>query len=287
LTIRKAALGENDISVADNLCWIGNIHREKKELNEARHCFTSAHQIKVSVLGYHHPECSEILQNLGIICNDLEMYSSSLSHFKEAMLNRRANIKGPHDIEGLNDLCESLHCIANVYRLTGQFERALQFSEQVLKRRRAMAATADTDQTAKLIRVYEDLVALTKLISRDDDGSIDKIKFAQVGIYLMEVGKLYDHKLSKPMKALLYYQEAMDAFKEVNDHINTIACLTSMGNVHVRSSSNDKALSCFSKGLVLTLRKDSGVPKQSACHADLLHSIGNCQSKKGKDHPVF
>lgn len=281
LSIRKSALGEIDISVADSLCWIGNVHREKKELNEARSCFTSAHQIKVAALGYNHPECSEILHNLGIICYDLELFSPSLSYFKEAMLSRRANIKGPLDTRGINELCESLNCIANVYRETGQFERALQFSEQILKRRRAMASSQDKDQSVKLIRVYEDLVALTKL-SRDESGSIDKAKLVQIGMYLVEIAKLHDHKLSKPMKALIFYQEAMDTFKDVNDYIQIISCLTAMGIIHVHSSANEKALSCFSKALVLTLRKDSGVPKQSACHADLLHNIGNCQSKKGE-----
>lgn len=235
----------------------------------------------MSVLGYNHPECSEILQNLGIICHDLEMYPQSLSYYKEAMLSRRANLRGPHDSEGLNDLCESLHCIANIYRITGQFERALQFTEQVLKRRRTMAALS-IDQTAKLIRVYEDLVALTKLLSRDDSGNIDRVKFTQVGSYLVEIGKLYDQNMNKPMKALLYYQEGMDVFKEVNNYAQIISCLSMMGTIHVHASSNEKALSCFSKALVMTLRKDSCLPRQSLCNADLLHNIGNCQAKKGK-----
>ena len=284
------SLGENHIAVADSLCWIGNIHRERKELYQARDCFIDAHEIKVAMFGYSHPESSEILQNLGIVCFDLEMYSKSLSYYKEAMLSRRANIQGPNDIQGLSDLCESLHSIANVYKVTGQFERALQFHEQVLKRRSLIDGIVlkqklpDKIQVNKLIQVYQDLVAVAKFISRDKStGNIDETKFSQVGSYLVEIGKLYEHRLSKPMKALLYYQEAMDAFKEANNHTQIISCLTLMGSIHVHASANEKALSCFSKALVMTLQKGSHVPRQSLCHADLLHNIGNCHAKKGED----
>ena len=97
LSIRQTSLGDNDVTVADSLCWIGNIHREKRELDEARECFLKALSVKVAVLGKDHSECSEILQNLGeynallhrlscvritdemyspgIICHDLERYS--------------------------------------------------------------------------------------------------------------------------------------------------------------------------------------------------------------------
>lgn len=290
LAIRKVALGENDIAVADSLCWIGNIHRERKELNQARDCFVDAHEIKVATFGYSHPESSEILQNLGIVCYDLEMYSKSISYFKEAMLSRRANIQGPNDIQGLGDLCESLHSIANVYKVTGQFERALQFHEQVLKRRKLIdeiitrQKLLDKNEVTKLLQAYEDLVAVSKIISHDKTtGNIVQTKFSQVGSYFVEIGKLHEHRLNKPTRALLYYQEAMDAFKEDNNHTQIISCLTLMGSIHMHASANEKALSCFSKALVMTLQKGSCVPRHSICHADLLHNIGNCHAKKGED----
>ena len=256
---------------------MGKIHRELKEFNEARTCFVDAHIIKVTLLGKHDQECSEILHNLGIICCDLQLYSQSLSYFKDAMLSRRANIRSPHDAERLNDLCESLNGIANVYRLTKSFERAIQFTEQILKRQQTILRSIGA---AKLIRTYEDLVALTKLIARDESsGDLDKVKFSKVGIYLVDIGKLYDHNMNKPTKALLYYQEALDVFKGVNDNKHIIHCLTLMGILYTKSS-NEKALTFFSKALVMTLR--DGATRQSKRHADLLHHIGNCQAKKGE-----
>lgn len=253
-----------------------------KEFNEAHTCFVNAHIIKVALLGKDNPECSEILHNLGIICFDLQLYSQSLSYYKDAMLSRRANIRSPHDVERMNDLCESLNGIANVYRLTGQFEKAIQFTEQILKRQQIILRSIEA---TKLIRTYEDLVALTKLIAREESsGDIDRVKFSKVGIYLIDIGKVYDHKMHKPTKALLYYQEALDVFEEVNDINHIIHCLTLLG-ILCTQSSNEKALTYFSKALVTSL--SDGVTCQSKRHADLLHHIGNCQAKKGERYEML
>jgi hypothetical protein len=58
LAIRQSALEDNDLSLADSLSWVGNVHRERKELTKAQECFVKAHQIKVAALGYNHPECT-------------------------------------------------------------------------------------------------------------------------------------------------------------------------------------------------------------------------------------
>lgn len=194
------------------------------------------------------------------------------------MLSRRANISSPYDVQGIDDLSESLHSIANVYRAKGEFQRALQFSEQVLKRRKAVAALSDEEHVTKLIRAHEDIIALAKLVSRDETGALDKSKFGEVGSHLIEIGKLYERKLKKSMKALLYYHEAMDVFKQLNDYRQMKCCLILMGTVHAHSSSTQKALACFSKAFLLTMSKKSSVLED----ANLLHNIGNCLAKQGE-----
>jgi hypothetical protein len=75
LSIRISALGESDLSVADSLCWLGNIHRENEDYAEARDCFLRAHSTKAAVLGDNHPECAEILHNTGVVCDDLGLHN--------------------------------------------------------------------------------------------------------------------------------------------------------------------------------------------------------------------
>jgi len=75
LSIRLSQLGETDLSVADSYCWIGKINREKKSFSKARACFTTAHRIKVAILGKAHIESAEVLHNIGIVCDDLGLHS--------------------------------------------------------------------------------------------------------------------------------------------------------------------------------------------------------------------
>lgn len=88
LSIRMSHVGSNTevsnaepktapmwLSVAESHCWIGKIHRENKHLKKARECFQAAHRIKVSILGKSHVESAEVLHNVGIVCDDLGLYS--------------------------------------------------------------------------------------------------------------------------------------------------------------------------------------------------------------------
>ncbi len=75
LSIRLSQLNERDLSVADSYCWIGKIHREEKSFSKAHKNFVAAHQIKVAILGAGHIESAEVLQNIGIVCDDLGLCS--------------------------------------------------------------------------------------------------------------------------------------------------------------------------------------------------------------------
>lgn len=80
LSIRKAAAAETtgrstDLSVAESLCWIGKVHRDKGRFQEARECFKTAHRIKVKILGKAHLESAEVLHNVGIVYDDLGVHS--------------------------------------------------------------------------------------------------------------------------------------------------------------------------------------------------------------------
>lgn len=74
LSIRESQLGKSDLSVADSYCWIGKIHREKKNYAKARECFETAHRIKVAALGKAHTESADVMHNIGIVCDDLGLH---------------------------------------------------------------------------------------------------------------------------------------------------------------------------------------------------------------------
>ena len=75
LSIKLSQLGNTDLSVADSYGWVGKIHREKKAFSKALECFVCAHKIKVKVLGKAHIESAEVLQNIGILYDDLGLHT--------------------------------------------------------------------------------------------------------------------------------------------------------------------------------------------------------------------
>ena len=75
LSIRLAKLGGTDLSVADSYGWLGKIHREKKAFSKALGCFICAHKIKVEILGKAHTDSAEVLHNIGILYDDLGLFS--------------------------------------------------------------------------------------------------------------------------------------------------------------------------------------------------------------------
>ena len=82
----------------------------------------------------------------------------SLSCYRDALLIRMANNTDPSDLDGSADVCESLECIANVYRARGEADRALQFFGQCLRRRRKVVSdpASSRSHVTALLQTYED-----------------------------------------------------------------------------------------------------------------------------------
>lgn len=202
----------------------------------------------------------------------------SLTYYKDAMMARRANVAGPFDIDSISDLCDTINCIANVYKRMGENQKALQFLKQSLKRQVKIIASTSSNkgQVTHLLHTYEDVIALTKLQLKE---CTDKSKVAgQIGSLILEMGKVYHHVLNKQTRAMLYYQEALQVFKQTQDYVQIGDILSLMGTIHVHHASSEKALKCFNDALVM-MKMSKAQDKLKM--ADLLHSIGNCQAKDG------
>jgi len=171
-------------------------------------------------------------------------------------------------------VCETLDCIANVYRTIGESEKALLFFEQCLKRR-VRIVQVDKGQVALLLRTYEDVLTLTRALAKqnNDDQSL------KLGSLLVEIGTLYDHQLNKHSRALTSLQKALQMFKQGKDLKNIGTTLSLIGVLHVKKSAFQKALKCFHDSLVM--QKITSESKDTAQIADTLHNIGNCEARLG------
>ena len=194
------------------------------------------------------------------------------------MMIRRSNISGLYDVSGISDVCDTLNCIANVYRITGERQKALQFYQQSLKRRVRIvsAMLSDREQASMLLRTYEDVIALLKIEVKECSEKSEMRD--QIGKLLLEMGKLYENRLDRQSKAMMYYQKALEVFKQMKNYKLIGDTLSFMGVIHVKRDSNQKALKCFRDSLVL--RKMSS-KEETADTAETYHNIGNCEAKLG------
>ena len=164
--------------------------------------------------------------------------------------------------------------------MKGEHDKSLQFFEQCMKRRVRIvsAAISDKNQVSLLLRTYEDVIALTKLQFKE---SADKDQMAEkVGPLLVEMGTLYDHRLNKQSKALIYLQKALQVFEQRKDYKQIGNTLSLIGVIHVKKSAHEKALKCFTDSLVM--RKLSSQNTETASIADTMHNIGNCEARDGQ-----
>lgn len=141
-----------------------------------------------------------------------------------------------------------------------------------------MAASSSKNQAMLLLRTYEDTISLTKVLLKGEECADKDEMSQQIGILLVKVGTLYDHKLNKSSKGLSYLQKALGVFQKSKDYKKIGEVLTLIGVIHVKRSSNQKALKCFTDSLVMRRTAD----KESAGIADTLHHIGNCEAREGK-----
>ena len=195
------------------------------------------------------------------------------------MFIRLANVSESNDASGINDVCETLDCIANIYRAIGDNQKALLFFEQCLKRRvrTANAALPDIDQFTLLVRTYEDVITLTKSQAKAHKNNNDQ--WEKLGTLFVEVGKLYDLHLNKQMKALTCFHSALQIFKEGNFYKQIENTLSLIGAVHVKKSAHQKALKCFNDSLVI--QRTHSQTNETTEIADTLHNIGNCEASLG------
>ncbi len=195
------------------------------------------------------------------------------------MFIRLASVSESNDVSGINDVCETLDCIANIYRAIGENQKALLFFEQCLKRRvrTANAALPDINQFTLLVRTYEDVIALTKSQAKAQKNKDDQSE--KLGTLFVEKGKLYDRHLNKHMKALTSFHSALEIFKEGNFYKQIGSTLSLIGAIHVKESAHQKALKCFRDSLVI--QRMTSQTNETAEIADTLHNIGNCEARLG------
>lgn len=151
--------------VAKIYSWIGNVNRERGDSCMALSYFQKALQTLESFMKTDNLEVAEILQNIGIAHDDLEKDEESLRALYECLRIRRKLL----GIEFHHDVCETIGCIANVYRRS-DVDKSLRLFRIVLNTRTEDPDKREIDED--VLRCHQNMLEVAKQklqTSRGDD----------------------------------------------------------------------------------------------------------------------
>jgi tetratricopeptide (TPR) repeat protein len=145
--------------------WIGNVYREKGDSQLALSYFLKALQTMRALSDIDNLDSAEIMQNIGIVNDDLGKDENSLRYLFNCLEIRRKLLDG----ELHPSICETLVCIANVYRKT-DIDKALRLFRIVLNAREKHPNGEEGDQES-LLMCYEDMLEVAKTKLKISEGN--------------------------------------------------------------------------------------------------------------------
>lgn len=152
--------GDTENGQSEDICkiysWIGNVHRERGDSELALSYFEKALQTMTTRTDEECLETAEILQNIGIVQDDLGKDELSLRALYKCLEIRRKLLRSDFH----HDVCETIGCIANVYRKT-DVDKALRLFRIVLNSRAKESVDSDADEG--LLGYYEDMLDVAKV----------------------------------------------------------------------------------------------------------------------------
>ena len=185
----KEFRGDQDI--AKIYCWIGNVHRISGNSFVSLQYFEKAYDV---IVGREDLEMAEILQNMGVLYDDLGDDEKSLKAFNECLQIRR-RLLSP---EFHKDICQTVGCMANVYKKSN-IDKALRLFRIILNERAKVPNVEEGDK--ELLQCYEDMLEVAKIKLRRKGN--DELH--------VEIATLYFRKGSL-LESLGRYTDAIDCY---------------------------------------------------------------------------
>jgi len=184
-----------DQDIAKIYCWIGNVHRNSGSSFVSLQYFEKACGAMERPVGGDDLEMAEILQNMGVVYDDLGDDEKSLKAFNECLQIRRRILKP----EFHQDICETIGCMANVYKKSN-VDMALRLFRIILNERAKLSNVGQEDKA--LLQCYEDMLDVTKI----------KLRSKGTDELHVEVATLYFRKGSL-LESMYRYTDAIDCYR--------------------------------------------------------------------------
>jgi CHAT domain-containing protein len=128
LQLQEAALGPEDLAVADSLNYLGNWYRIRGDYERAEKFLQRGLEIREKLLGPNHVEVATALNNLAVIYRIRGDYRRAETLYQRSLQIRETVLGADH-----SDVGVSLNNLALLYRATGDYDRAEPLFQRTLQ----------------------------------------------------------------------------------------------------------------------------------------------------------
>lgn len=282
LQLRKAALGDTHIDVAETLHNMGNCAAKSKDLSDAGAYYDEALRIKRKNIGNKGTSVAQTLHNIGNVHVAQGRDDAAMKSYQEA-LDLRIECLGSDHVE----VAYSLHCIGKVNRKQHDIDTARENFNAALRIKRLKLPK----NHHSIAETLEQLGSLYMEIGEDDEAilclngalNIYKSKSGE-GVKVAEVYEQLGSKHEKKndiAKALMFFNKALRVRERIlgEDHVSIADMYHRIGKLHRDQDSDHNALSAFQAA---TKIRKKAMGRNDLVISEILTDAGELQMKLGQ-----
>ncbi len=226
------------------------------------------------------------LNNIGGVYWDWGQYDKSITHYRQALdIFRKLKLEGgittARKLELEGAIAILLNNIGSVYEAWGQYDKAIQHSQQALDIERALPGyefhtASSLNNIGKVykawgrydeaIRHYQQALDIARKLGREAD----------IATFLSNIGAVYQ-AWGQYDKAVQHFQQALDTARKLGREAETAILLGNIGFVYSERRQYDKAIQHFQQALVIVRKLG-----RKAEIAGLLSNIGSVYNAWGQ-----
>lgn len=282
LRVFKVNFGDNHTEVASCLCSIGTVYDEMSEEEVALSYFKKALGAVKGQSGAKGVRASA-LHNVGIILTKRDDIDHAVRIFREALELKSADFE-------TEDMSDTQYCLANVLRLTGCVDEALDLHKAALDTRLhylgpdhvdvansmfgLAQALVDNSNHREALNILHECVRIRKKAFGEESDLVADATFL-LGTVLREVGSLEEALFCLKMALTVKSKSCGEDSTEVGDlSFKTAIVLCEMGKYEEAKGYNHTSL----------LIRSSRDPRNDSEIADTLENMGIIEQKLGDHH---
>ena len=251
--LREEAFGRENVDTATAIHFLGQLHLNRRELDDSLRCFEVAAAIRERLLGSHHPDTAKSLNNIGCASEMLGNYSKAQQFYQRSLsiAERAFGAEHTNTLFYLRNLAKAYYQDADYTKAKPLVQTLLSSNERQLGREHYL--TMEAQRLFGVIlgheRSFERATTLLEdclRVSEKTDGP----EHPRTAPVLLNLGLLYQN-MGHYSKANILLRRNLEICEKTMGpfHLETAAALEAMGSLFTSLRDYGRAKTAFERSL--------------------------------------